>query len=261
MSGTEVPAFDPRWLALREEADARARAREPLEFLREHGRRVADLGCGTGSLGRWLAPRLPGPQHWVLFDRDPRLLELAAGGLPAATAETRRLDLASLRAHDLSQCTLVVASALLDVLTRAEVDTLAEAVVGAGCPALFSLTVAGRVELSPADPLDGDVAKAFNAHQRRGALLGPDAVDAAVSAFRRRGAGTSTFPSPWRLGPDQGGLLAAWLRGWVGAAAEQCPDLPWEAYLERRLAACAEDGLYAIVHHTDLWAVPGEPKR
>ena len=43
---------------------------------------VHDLGSGTGSMARWLAPRLPGPQHWVLHDRDAGLLARAAGTLP-----------------------------------------------------------------------------------------------------------------------------------------------------------------------------------
>ncbi|RKS09065.1 hypothetical protein DFP74_4793 [Nocardiopsis sp. Huas11] len=256
MSATDLPPFAPEWLALREDADARARSREPVGLIGDRGRVIADLGCGSGSLGRWLAPRLPSPQHWVLFDRDPRLLAMAEHGVPGATTETRRCDLASLRATDLAGCTLVAASALLDVLTRPAVDALAGAVVDAGCPALFSLTVAGRVELDPADPLDGAVARAFDAHQRRAGLLGPDAVEAARAAFAERGVATRTFPSPWRLGPDEGELLAAWLRGWVGAAQEQDPALPAAAYLERRSAQCSRGALSAVVHHTDLWADP-----
>ena len=65
---------------------------------------VHDLGCGSGSMGRWLAPRLPGPQHWVLHDRDPALLALAApragtapGGAPV-TVEPRRGDVSALTA-------------------------------------------------------------------------------------------------------------------------------------------------------------------
>ena len=38
---------------------------------------IHDLGGGSGAMGRWLAPRLPGPQHWVVHDRDADLLELA----------------------------------------------------------------------------------------------------------------------------------------------------------------------------------------
>lgn len=299
MSETDLPPFAPEWLALREDADARARSREPVGLIGDRGRVVADLGCGTGSLGRWLAPRLPSPQHWVLFDRDPRLLSVAERGVPGATTEACRRDLAALRSADLAGCTLVVASALLDVLTRPAVDALVGAVVGAGCPALFSLTVAGRVELSPADPLDGAVARAFDDHQRRGGLLGPDAVEAARTAFAERGVATRTFPSPWRLGsvpweeepargrtstdgnaagvplgrraagrgsvedptdPEEGALLAAWLRGWVAAAREQDPALPADAYLERRLQECSRGALFAIVHHTDLWADPGDTR-
>ena len=77
-----------RWLALRESADAAARAPDLVEHLGRHlpatGRRVIhDLGCGTGAMGRWLAPRLPGPQHWVVHDWDADLLEVAAADLPA----------------------------------------------------------------------------------------------------------------------------------------------------------------------------------
>ena len=70
--------FAPEWLALREGADAAARSAELLEPLRarlpEGERVIRDLGCGTGSMARWLVPRLPGPQHWILTDHDPALL-------------------------------------------------------------------------------------------------------------------------------------------------------------------------------------------
>ncbi len=52
---------------------------------------------------------------------------------------------------------------------------------------LLTLSVVGRVELTPADPLDAGIAAAFNDHQRRaterGRLLGPDAVAVATEAF------------------------------------------------------------------------------
>ena len=72
----------PEWLVLREPADAAARSAELAERLARHlpaaGRLVIhDLGGGSGAMGRWLAPRLPGPQHWVVHDRDADLLELA----------------------------------------------------------------------------------------------------------------------------------------------------------------------------------------
>nr|WP_245868345.1 hypothetical protein [Actinomadura meyerae] len=213
-------------------------------------------------MGRWLSGRLRGPQHWILLDRDPALLDraressFATADGPPATVETRTGAIADLRASDLVGASLVAASALLDVLTAAEVEAIAAA---AGCPVLLTLSVVGRVRLTPSEPLDDEYAAAFDAHQRRGGLLGPDAVTAATKAFGRRGATVVTRPSPWRLGPGQSALIAAWLRGWVGAAVEQNPGLaPFaDDYLSRRLAACAEDRLTVEVRHVDLLAVPG----
>ena len=76
-------------------AGAGRRGRPVHRAGRPAGRRppllVHDLGSGTGSMVRWLAPRLPGPQHWVLHDRDPDLLAAAPRtSRRACTAETRR---------------------------------------------------------------------------------------------------------------------------------------------------------------------------
>lgn len=264
----------PGWLDLREAADARARAREPVEHLR---RRVApdgpwsihDLACGSGAMGRWLAPLLPGPQRWILHDRDPDLLALAAAGAPgpaldraAVTVETRLSDVTQLGPGDLSGATLVTASALLDLLTWEELARLIEATAGAGCPVLISLSVTGRVQLLPADPLDARVAAAFDAHQRRltqrGRLLGPDAVEAAVDGFRRLGAEVMVRPSPWRLGALESELAAEWLDGWVDAACEQEPTLrpDADAYRRRRLREAAAGALAVTVGHADLLVLP-----
>ncbi len=270
----EPPRYAPEWLQLREGADAAARAQELLDPLRirladlpgrSGGVVVHDLGCGTGSMGRWLAPRLDGAQHWILHDRDPYLLHFAAVSSPRSaadgsgvTVETRRGDVARLTPDALAGASLVTASALLDVLTREEIEALADACAGAGCPALLTLSVAGRVELTPADPLDAEIAEAFNAHQRRAGLLGPDAVTVAREAFAERGATVRLHASPWRLGADEAALTEQWLRGWVGAAVEQRPELGdrAEQYLGARLAACAAGALRVTVHHTDLLALP-----
>jgi hypothetical protein len=153
----------PDWLALREPADAAARATELADrlstWLQDRSRgplAVRDLGCGTGSMGRWLAGRLPGSQHWLLHDRDPVLLDRAMAGLPAGiTAEPRPGDLTELDAAQLAGTTLVTASALLDLLTAVEVENLAAACAAAGCPALLTLSVTGSVLLTPADPRPG----------------------------------------------------------------------------------------------------------
>jgi hypothetical protein len=266
----------PDWLALREPADTAARAPELVDRVRPHlaavdgSVLVRDLGCGTGSLGRWLAPRLPGPQTWVLHDRDPRLLADAENGLPVAAADGARVtvrthegDLTELCATDLVGTSLVTASALLDLLTLAELDALADACVEAGCAALLTLTVTGSVAMTPPDPLDEAFAAAFDAHQRRTVdgrrLLGPDAGAAAVDAFESRSATVVTRPSPWRLDSRDAALTEEWLRGWIAAACEQQPDLGGHAgpYLRRRLDAAAVGELRAEVGHVDLLALPG----
>ena len=260
------------WLELREGADAAARAPDLVEPVRRRlaGRSRAvihDLGSGTGSMTRWLAPRLPVPQHWVLYDRDSELLDRAVSRLPpAVTARTRRLDITRLTETDLEGADLVTASALLDMLTAEELDRVVAACVQAGAPVLLTISVTGRVELFPPDPLDAALGRAFDAHQRRTVgsrtLLGPDAVEAAAGAFRRYGTGVSTAASPWRLGPGEVDLTAAWLAGWVAAACEQRPELsgPATAYLANRLADAWAGRLRVVVHHTDVLAAAcGEP--
>ena len=208
------PCYAPDWLALRERADAAARAptgrcSTPLRARLTGGHAgrlvIHDLGCGTGSMGRWLAPRLAGPQHWVLHDRDPDLLALAAAmprtaadgsaghaSTPGAATSTR------LTAADLAGASLVTASALLDMLTAEEIDALAAACAGAGCPALLTLSVAGGssstrpTRWTPrsrtrSTPTSADV------DGRR--LLGPDAVAVAAEAFARHGATVRRTPA------------------------------------------------------------------
>jgi hypothetical protein len=255
------------WLALREPADAAARA---ADLAREAGRLlppderavICDLGCGSGSMGRWLTPMLPGEQHWIMFDRDPDLLALAAAGMPAAvTVETRQRDITRLDPDDLAGASLITASALLDMMTGDELDRFVASCGTAGCPVLITISVVGRVEFTPADPLNDLFATAFNDHQRRivdgRGLLGPDAAGAAHDAFTRLGADVQVRPSPWRLGAGQAALIAEWFSGWVGAACQQRPDLVAQAvpYVRRRLADATAGRLGVTVQHDDLLAV------
>jgi hypothetical protein len=269
-----VVRVSPEWLVRREPADAAARSAELAgrlaRYLPATGRLVIhDLGGGSGAMGRWLAPRLPGPQHWVVHDRDAGLLERAVADPPraaahgsAVTVEARQSDITRLAPGDLAGASLVVASALLDMLTAAELAGMLGPCTGIGCPILLALTVVGRVALTPADSLDARMAAAFNAHQRRttaaGRLLGPDAVAAAVDELRGTGAEVLVRPSPWRLDAARADLAAEWLDGWVAAACEQEPALAAEAgaYRDRRLAQAAAGELAVTVDHADLLVLP-----
>jgi predicted RNA methylase len=230
---------------------------------------IHDLGGGTGAMGRWLAPLLPGPQHWVVHDRDADLLEVAAGQLPGpaadgatVTAEAKHCDITRLHRGDLAGASLITASALLDLLTEDELVGLVAVSAGAGCPILLTLSVVGRVRITPSDPLDRRVAAAFDAHQRRtterGRLLGPDAVALVAERFGRRGAVVLARPSPWRLGAFQADLAAEWFSGWVAAACEQQAELAAETelYTRRRLAQASAGRLAVTVDHADLLVLP-----
>jgi hypothetical protein len=223
---------------------------------------IHDLGGGSGAMGRWLAPRLPGRQHWVLHDRDAELLELALADPPraadgaAVTVEARHSDITRLTPDDLGGASLIVASALLDMLTADELVRMLRACTGR--PMLVALTVVGGVSLMPADPLDARIGAAFNAHQRRDRRLGPDAVAAAVEQLRGTGAEVVVRPSPWRLDAAHDDLTAEWFGGWVAAACEQQPALAAEAgaYGDRRLAQAAAGELAVTVDHADLLVLP-----
>jgi hypothetical protein len=273
MSASDV-RVSREWLALREPADAAARARDLAEVV---ARRmpaaghwvIHDLGGGSGSMGRWLAPRLPGRQHWVVHDRDADLLSLAAADRPgpaadgaAVTVEPRQSDLTRLRPGDLTGASLITASALLDMLTGDELARLIRVCADAGSAVLLTLSVVGRVSLVPADPLDLLVAAAFNDHQRRvtqrGRLLGPDAASFAAGEFGRLGREVLLRESPWRLGASQADLIAEWFAGWVGTACEQQPSLASAVgpYARRRLEQARGGQLMVTVGHADLLVLP-----
>ena len=254
----ETVRVPPEWLVLREPADAEARSAELAERVARHlrtGRLVIhDLGGGSGAMGRWLAPLLPQPQHWVIHDRDEDLLALAVADPPAGvTVEARRSDITRLAPEELAGASLITASALLDMLTADELRRMLRAC--AGLPMLLALTVAGRVALSAADPLDASLAAAFDAHQRRGGRLGPDAVAAAVDQVRGE---VLVRPSPWQLDAAHADLMTEWLGGWVAAACAQEPALAAEAgaYRDRRLAHAAAGELAVTVDHADVLVLP-----
>src|SRR3954453_23220357 len=148
---------------LREPADAAARACELAEkvrsYLPTHGvATIHDLGCCTGSMARGLAVRLPGPQHWVMYDRDDELLTLAAANPPdtapdgaPVTMETRRRDITRMELLELAGAALITASALLDMMTAEELERLVVTSARADCPVLIALSVTGRVEFTPAE--------------------------------------------------------------------------------------------------------------
>ena len=263
--------FDAGWLALRERVDHRSRANDLLPLLRSWwatGARsaVLDLGSGTGSNLRYLAPELPGPQRWTLVDHDDELLARIVAPSRDCAVRPLRGDLADAGLAEVANADLVTASALLDLVSEAWLSALADACADARCAALFALTYDGSFAWSAgADPYDSVVREAINRHQLRdkglGPALGPTAARAAEALFRRRGYRTWLRPSPWRLGAGETELARALVDGWATAAAEDRPaeaDEVWR-WAERRRVVMARGDFTLVVGHQDLLALPAEP--
>ncbi|MFD4960601.1 SAM-dependent methyltransferase [Microbacterium sp. NPDC058389] len=269
---TAISTASAPWLALRAPADDVARSAAlaaALAALLPSGPvELHDLGAGTGGLTRWLAPRLGGPQRWVLHDGDAGILDhldlrsvVDDAGRPVAV-RTVVEHLGELPPGAFRGAAGVTASALLDVLTREEAERVVAACLDARVPALFALSVTGEVVLGPPDPADAAIGAAFNEHQRRDEdgrrMLGPEAVTVLAALFADAGWHVRRDPTPWRLGPVDAALTGEWLDGWVGAAVAQRPELRAEAaaYLARRRAHVADGALHVIVHHEDVLVWP-----
>ncbi|WP_158861823.1 SAM-dependent methyltransferase [Leifsonia sp. AG29] len=269
---TGVVEVSPDWLALREAEDGRARSLALVEALRPAlppgPLDVHDLGSGTGSMMRWLAPLLPGPQRWVLHDWNAELARLATQDTPRdaqgrpVTVDLHVGELQDLRAADLAGASLVTASALLDVITAEEAHAIVDACLTTRTPALCALTVTGDVELHPWDARDVGYARAFNAHQRREAdgrrLLGPFGAPIVQGLFARAGWHVRKALTTWRLDDREPTLLADWFDGWADAAEEQEPGFREEARSYRRLREEQQlrGELSAVVYHLDVLAWP-----
>jgi SAM-dependent methyltransferase len=261
--------FDADWLALREPVDHRSRPDALLPLLNDWwsargASDVLDLGSGTGSNLRYLAPKLTGNQSWRLLDHDEDLLaRIEAPSAPVSVTPLRG-DLAVEGLLEIRTADLVTASALLDLASERWISELVEACSAAGCAALFSLSYDGTIEWSDTHGDDELVRSAVNAHQHGdkglGSALGPDAAAFAANAYQDVGYRTWVRSSPWRLGPVYIELALALIEGWKGAAEEQRPERVDEigAWAHRRTGSIMDRAVSLTVGHLDLLALPAE---
>jgi hypothetical protein len=276
--------FSAEWLALREGFDAAARnvvLANRLAAVLPAQPRLLDLGAGTGSLLRWLAPLIGQAQHWTLADADAgllaRALEEIAGWAEArghgVTADRHGLALATpggvwrvaVRVVDLARDVpldghdAVVCSALLDLVSASWVEGLADRL---RAPLLAALSVDGRDTFLPAHEGDAVVRAGFRHDQLRDKGLGPALGARAPAAVRRalaaRGFRVTSAASDWRIPPAAGAMLAALVEGHAEAALRQMPRhadaiADWRA---ARLRQAADRRLAIRIGHRDSLALP-----
>ena len=276
-------SFSASWLALREPFDHAARAPGLVAQLRGFLAprapavvRILDLGCGSGSSFRYLAPRLGGAQHWTMVDNDPALLALLPGlranriadheGPVQAALEAVRIDLAgSLDRLPIEGSDLLTASALLDLVSADWLDRLVAAVAPVRAALLLALSYDGSIDWQPALPDDRRMTRLFNRHQRTdkgfGPALGPSAAEAANRRLRAAGFTVTQAGSDWLLGAGDQAMQQEVATGIAGAVAACQGDRPEAAQLSRRWLAARlaliDAGRSTLrIGHADLLALP-----
>ncbi|MCH9671486.1 MAG: class I SAM-dependent methyltransferase [Gammaproteobacteria bacterium] len=267
-------AFSADWLSLREPYDHQSRDIATVERLVKiiNGRetRIVDLGSGTGSNLRFLAPLLPGPQRWTLLEQDERLLALLHQ-LDLRTLQTHRHEApidATAQAMDIQAdferiClhthTVVTASALLDLVSASWLDRLATRCADAEVrAAYFGLTFDGRMQWTPAHRADAEVRRAIHTHQQQdkgfGAALGTAASHHARDAFAARGFLTHSASADWVFQPRDSHIQSTLIADWADVFEEIHPNsrLRADEWRHYRLAQVAANRSHLTVGHRDL---------
>ncbi|SDS90646.1 hypothetical protein SAMN04489752_2819 [Brevibacterium siliguriense] len=273
-----MTAAEPDWLDLRRPVDDAAR-QESLHLLDDAVARLSngtepnpktllaiDIGAGTGNSALWfdaaLRARLPDWElNWILLDSDQASLDLAATALPHArticapisalpTLSTELLAASEFRESKL----LLTCSALLDVLTEADLTAVVRSLDDHDGIGLFLLSIVDGWELDPDHPSDAVIDAAFTAHQHRDGRLGHHAPERLMDLARRHGLTAVEGPSPWRLAaPADRTFLNRFLSERLDAAVDEHPALSavaqdWWTQRQEQLGS----GLSVRVNHLDV---------
>jgi SAM-dependent methyltransferase len=270
--------FAADWLTLREPFDSAARS---VALARRLGDRLPrrprlmDLGAGTGSMFRFLAPIIGRGQDWILVDADAALLDDAFGRTAAwarrhhfaATVEGGELlvstphglwrmkavvrDLATRAASRCDDADAVVCSALLDLVSASWLSRLRGKLA---VPLLACLTVDGRDVWRPRHPFDALVLAAFRRDMRRDKGFGPALGTSASGAL----AATSSAPSDCHVPRTALSMQRALIDGTADAARNARPAqaAAITAWQEARLRQALRGRLAITIGHRDILALP-----
>lgn len=271
---SEIKGFAADWLALREPADHASRNAEVQAAFLAHmaaltGEAViVDMGAGTGSTARALAPAIAKAkpelrQNWVLVDADSQLIDRARlelsglidQGIGVAFEQANLADRSALDGY-MARADVVTGSALIDLVSAEWLDWMAHAAAQHRTAVLFALNYSGTETWSPPHAADHGVLQAFLADQRRdkgfGRALGPDATD--YLAQKLAGAFTVTRgTSDWHLERADRPLIEALATGiadGIAAHPEPTADARDGWLTSRKMAESV------MIGHEDIFARP-----
>jgi hypothetical protein len=226
---------------------------------------VVDLGAGAGSnisRLRSLAAKLGYQLSWRHVDNDAALLAVARERFGSDGAVTiSQLDIFLALDAALQGAAAVTCAALLDLVSAAWIDRLADHLARERLPLLALLTYDGRMQWSLADAADAVLTRAFHrdmlSDKGFGPALGPAAAFALAAALAERGAATQLRDSFWRIAASDRPMLSA-LNASLSAAAlrgahgqERAAIEAWSA---RRTRQIADAEVSLVVGHQELLA-------
>jgi hypothetical protein len=279
--------FDSHWLALREPFDRRARSTALATRLAQAlpaNPWLIDLGAGTASLFRFLAPLIGGAQSWTFVDSDSALLD-AAFSVTADWAMTRGHRIthtdSTLRIHTpagiwqmdgeihdlanmpgdlpLREADAVVCSALLDLVSQNWIERFSRTL---RVPFLAALSVDGRDAWLPHHQADALIRAGFRRDQARdkgfGRALGPAAPAVAMRLLAARGFHLLSAPSDWIIPRPALAMAHALIGGTATAARSALPAhraaiAAWEAARHRQSMISR---VAIRIGHRDILALP-----
>jgi hypothetical protein len=287
--------FSAQWLELREPVDHRSRNQDlqaqVIDYLTKMKTvypgiiRLTDLGSGTGSNLRALAPQLGLMQFWTLIDYDVALLHTARATLlawadseintsifgitvdhstqikPLSIIKQNKTIIIKFKCVDLYKDYRVILDEPADIVTAAAFfDLVAKSWLTEFCthlskPLYTVLTYDGTEKWSPPDIIDIDILKAFHQHQITdkgfGPALGPAATAHMQSVLQDYHFNTVCAASPWTMDHRDRDLIEQLAIGTARAVREidTIPTDILENWLQNRRQANS-----CKIGHIDLFA-------
>ena len=159
-------------------------------------------------------------------------------------------------------CDVIVASALMDLVSPEWFGRLADKCRPKGVALLVALDYDGRMEWQPGLPDDRWIEEQFNAHQRGdkgfGAAMGPAATATMSAIFTDLEYVVTTADTPWEFGPGDAPIQKELARGIAAASLEISPGekdriVDWS---KARVELIDNAGSHLLVGHGDLLALP-----